>query len=135
MIKLTVTFKSENTVKCLFSVYYMYAPTQDYQFYQNNFSNKINEELTPFANESILLWGDFNFYMQPKLDKMDSMSNRYDNFIYSKDMHALLECMNLTNCFRDLHPKLRSYTSHSMDKSSRLDYWFISEHLLNELES
>ncbi len=43
--------------------------------------------------------------------------------------------MNLTDCFRDIYPSLRWYTWPSRGKSSRLDYWFLSEHLLNELES
>ncbi len=34
-----------------------------------------------------------------------------------------------------LIPLLKRYTCHSRGKSSRLDYCFISEHLLNELES
>ncbi len=43
--------------------------------------------------------------------------------------------MNQTDCFRDLYPSQRWYTWHSQGKSSRLDYWFISEYLWNELES
>ena len=43
--------------------------------------------------------------------------------------------MDLTDCFRDLYPNYRRYTWHARGKSSHLDYWFISEHLLNELKS
>ncbi len=41
--------------------------------------------------------------------------------------------MTLTDAWRDLNPNLRRYTWHSRGKLSRLDYWFISEHLLNNL--
>ncbi len=70
--------------------------------------------------------------MNPKLDKMDNMINRQDNPVYRKQVNSLLESVNLTVCFRDLYPYLRWYTWHSRGKPSRLDYRFISEHLLNE---
>ncbi len=70
-----------------------------------------------------------------KLDKIDIMSNKNDNIIYRKEIISMLDSMNLTDCFRDIFPNIRRYTWHSRGKSSRLDYWFISEHLLNELEN
>ncbi len=42
--------------------------------------------------------------------------------------------MSLTDCFRDIYPNTKRYTWHAWDKSSRLDYWLISEHLLNEIQ-
>ncbi len=39
--------------------------------------------------------------------------------------------MILTDAWRDLNPNSRRYTWHSRGKSSRFDYWFISEHLNN----
>ncbi len=76
-----------------------------------------------------------NFYIDPQIDKMDSMSNRNDNLTYRKEICALLESMDLTDCFRNIYPDLRRYTWHARGKSSRLDYWFISENLLNQLET
>ncbi len=73
--------------------------------------------------------------MNPKLDKMDNMMNRQDNPVFRKQINSLLESMNLTDCFRDLYQPLGRYTWHSQSKSSRLDYWFRSEHLLNKQES
>ncbi len=73
--------------------------------------------------------------MDPKLDTMDSMSNRSDNTIYRNELCALLDSMDLTDCFRNIYPNLRRYTWHSRGRSSRLDYWFISENLLNEHET
>ncbi len=63
------------------------------------------------------------------------MPNRNDNPIYRNEIHSILESMALSDAFRTLHPKSRRYTWHSRGKSSRLDYFFISEHLLNELLS
>ncbi len=63
------------------------------------------------------------------------MSNKSDNIIYRKEIIFILDSMNLTDCFRNLFPNLRRYNWHSRGKSSRLDYWFISEHFLNELQN
>ncbi len=63
------------------------------------------------------------------------MSNKFDNSVYRNEVKSLLESMNLTDCFRDLFPNLGRYTWHSRGKFSRLDYFFISEHMLNELYS
>ncbi len=109
-------------------------PTRDHKLEQNNFITKLKAELTSFTNENILVVGDFNFYMDPKLYKMDSKSNRNDSHIYRKEIRALLESIDLTACFRNIYPNLRKCTWHAKGKSSRLDYWFISENLLNELK-
>ncbi len=37
--------------------------------------------------------------------------------------------------FQKYLPTLRRYTWHARGRSSRLDYWFISEYLLNELKT
>jgi exonuclease III len=130
MIIIKVKIESNYYVICN-----IYAPCQGFKLDQNNFILKIKNELAPFMNDNIVLGGDFNFYTNPKLDKLDSMSNKNDNPFYRAEVKVLLESMNLTDCFRDLHENLRRYTWHSRGKSSRLDYFFISEHLLNELYS
>ncbi len=60
----------------------IYAPTQDHKLEQNDFIHRFKTELSYFANENILIGGDFNFYMEPQIDKMDSLSNRNDNPTY-----------------------------------------------------
>ena len=90
--------------------------------------------LVPYENENLLVGGDFNFYLDPKLDKLDNMSNRQDNPVYRNEIKALLDSMNLNDAWRTLFPSSRRYTWHSRGKSSRLDYWFNAEHLLNDLQ-
>ncbi len=80
-----------------------YAPTQDHKLDQNIFINKFKLELSPFTNENILIGGDFNFCMDSKLDRMDGMSKRNDNLIYRKEICALLESMDLTDCFKNIY--------------------------------
>ncbi len=62
------------------------------------------------------------------------MSNRNDNLTYRKEICALLDSMDLTDYFRNIYPNLRRYTWHARGRSSRLDYWFISENLLMNLK-
>ncbi len=88
---------------------------------------KLKDTLIPYANENICLGGDFDFYLDLKLDKIDTISNKGDNIIYRKEIISMIDSMNLTDCFRDLFPNIRRYTWHSRGKSSRLVYWFISE--------
>ncbi len=89
--------------------------------------------LPPFATSNIILVGDFNFYSNPKLDKLNVMSSKNDNPIYRSDIHSILDSMSLSDVFRILHTQTRRYTWHSRRKPSRLDYFFLSDHLLNEL--
>ncbi len=91
--------------------------------------------LAPFMNENILLGGDLNFYLNPKLDKLNIMSSKNNNPVYRNEIQALLESIGLTDCFRNLYPNLWRYIWHARGKSSQLDYWFISEHILNDLTS
>ncbi len=110
----------------------LYAPTRDHKLDQNTSISLVNNELATFDNENIIIGGDFNIYLNPKLDKIESMSNKNDNPVYRKNICSLMESMSLTDCFRD---NTRRYTWHALGMSSRLDYWLISEHLLNEIQS
>ncbi len=112
LLLLTIKIQSNVYVWCN-----IYTATQDHKMDQNSFIANIKEELAPFANESILLGGDFNFYMDPKLDTMGCMPCRNNNPIYRKEINAILESMNLTDCFRNIYPTLKRYTWHSRSNS------------------
>ena len=113
----------------------IYAPTTTNKLEQNNFIQLIKSELAPHVNENIIIGGDFNLCLNPKIDRQDNMSHKNDNLTYRNEVSSLLESMELSDCFRILFPSLRRYTWHSRGKSFHLDYFFISEHLLNDLES
>jgi hypothetical protein len=100
---------------------------------QINFVTKINNFLAQFEGETLILGGDLNLYINPILDKKDTMTNHHDNHIYRQNIISLMETHCLTDCFRDLNPNLRRYTWHSRGKASRLDYFLISDYLLNEI--
>ncbi len=50
--------------------------------------------LNKFDNENILA-GDFNFYMNPKHDKLESMTNKHDNNICHLEIETMLECLSV----------------------------------------
>ncbi len=75
------------------------APTQDHKRDQINFLIDAKNSLSTYENENILLGGDFNLNLNPKLDKIDSMSNKNDNIVYRKEMLSLLDSMNLSEIY------------------------------------
>ncbi len=46
--------------------------------------------LCKFKKGSIIMAEDFNFYLDPKMDKSDSMSHKYDNYSYIIEIHEML---------------------------------------------
>ncbi len=70
--------------------------------------------------------------MEPDLDKQINMTSK-DNLVFRKEVNALLDSIDSVDARRVQNPNIRRYTWHSRSKSSRLDYFFISEHLLNEI--
>ncbi len=84
----------------------VYAPTQDHKRDQINFLINVKNSLSTYQNENILLGGDFNLHLNPKLDTIDSMSNKSDNIVYREEMLSFLDSMNLSDCFRNLYPNL-----------------------------
>jgi len=61
------------------------------------------------------------------------MTNKNDNIVYRNQILSLLNSLEINDAWRTLNPNTRRYTWHSRGRSSRLDYFFISDHLLNNL--
>jgi exonuclease III len=113
----------------------VYAPTIQHRADQNNFILKLQLMLTEYENHNILLGGDFNIHLDPKLDRSDNCTSKNDNHNYRKELISFLETYGLCDGWRITNPNSRRYTWHARGKASRLDYWFFSEHLLNEVTS
>ena len=111
----------------------VYAPTRDQKTEQNQFIKELGQNLSAFEGQTVLIGGDFNFYMDPQVDKLDSMSHQNDNPLYRKEIQSLLEAHELTDVWQVLNPAVRRYSWRRGRCASRLDYWFISEHLLNSV--
>ncbi len=80
----------------------VYTPTQEHKLDQNNFAIKLRNIFAPFDNEYVLIGGNFNYYSNPKQDNIDIMKNRYDNNVYRREIHSIMESMELYECFREL---------------------------------
>ena len=117
-------------LKCKFedSVYILincYGPTQQHRKEQIEFLNHIKPHIFNFEHENIIMGEDFNFYIDPNMDRQTNMSSR-DNPVYRQEIVPLLDSFNLADSWRECNPNSRRFTWHSRGKSSRLDYFFIS---------
>ncbi len=60
----------------LYVICNVYAPTQDHKRDQIHFLIDVKNSLSTYQNENILLGGNFNLHLNPKLYKIDIMSNK-----------------------------------------------------------
>jgi exonuclease III len=111
----------------------VYAPTKDHKADQIKFIKNLQSYISPYENENLIIGGDFNFYLNPKLDKQESMNNKNDNLVYRAEIVSMLDSLELNDAWRTLFPHARRYTWHERGRSSRLDHFLISDHLLNNL--
>ena len=111
----------------------VYAPTRDHKKEQITFIDYVKEQVTQHSEKNMILAGDYNFYHDKKLDKQSSMPDIHDNTEYRTQIDSLLEALSLQDPWRVQNPNVRRYTWHSRGKASRLDYCFLSEHLLNTI--
>ena len=109
----------------------VYAPTRDHKANQLMFLDIMKDFLMKYENDTLIIGGDYNLYVDKKLDKLDSMPDTNDNQNYRNELMSLFEALNMVDVWRILNPDTRRYTWHSRGKASRLDYIFISDCLLN----
>ncbi len=81
-----------------------YAPTQQDQLV---FINFLKSHINKFDTENIIMGSDFNFYINPELDKQKNMNSRDTNPIYRQEITALLERFNLADAWRVQNPNTR----------------------------
>ncbi len=94
---LIIKCKLENSC---YSIANCYAPTQQYRNNQLNFIRMARDILCKFENESIIAAEDFNFYLDPKMDKSDSMSHKCNNYSDRTEMQVMLDVFNLADTWR-----------------------------------
>lgn len=111
----------------------MYAPTRNFEQSQIETLNKFIDHLNEIQVSNIILAGDWNLYFSPLLDKLDSVLDRNDNPIYRNNLKSFLDTNNMVDAWRTIYPYEKKFTWYRGNQRSRLDYFFISEHLLNKL--
>ena len=112
-----------------------YFPTKDKQSEQIATLNQLRDIITPFADKTIILGGDFNLVLDETLDKQGGVNATIDSKKFRIEMKAFIEAFVLTDCLRikNENKKLFTWSSKHLKVKSRLDYIFISESLLNRL--
>ena len=120
----------EKTEYCIVNCY---APTRDHRKEQLDFIEFVKTHICHYANDNMIIAGDFNLYMNKQIDKLDTMSDKSDNAEYRKEINSILDVLELVDIWRLYNPDIRRYTWHCRGKASRLDYMFVSEHILNTI--
>lgn len=108
----------------------LYAPTKNYEQEQIKTLNLIHEVTQKYNMENIIWGGDFNLYMDPKLDKI-GVVNETESSDYREELTTILDIENLVDIWRHQNKEKIRFTWQRGQQKSRLDYIFISEHLLN----
>jgi exonuclease III len=113
-----------------------YGPTKDKPQQQIEALDNIK----PIINDNMdqLIWGgDMNTTLDPWLDKQGGRHEQKTNF--AKHMNELLEQHDLIDIWRVLNPPKKSYTwkqnSNKGIIQSRLDYWFIANNLVYDVDN
>ncbi len=71
---------------------------------QLNVFRLLQESLQQFRLENIIIGGDFNLYLDPRLDKLDTMPDSHDNPEYRQDILLFLDTENLIDILRVQNP-------------------------------
>ena len=111
----------------------MYAPTRNFEQSQIETLDRFIGHLNGIQVSNIILGGDWNLYFSPLLDKLDNILDRNDNPTYRNNLKSFLETNNMVDAWRTINPYERKFTWYRGNQRSRLDYFFISDHLLNKL--
>jgi exonuclease III len=119
----------------VYTIANLYAPTRNMKSEQLNVLKSFQESMQLFTLENSIIGGDFNLYLNPRLDKLDTMPDNNDNPEYRVNLLSFLETENLIDIWRTLNPYSPTFTWYRGTSRSRLDYFFTSEHLLNTIKS
>uniref|UniRef100_A0A8C5QMT7 exodeoxyribonuclease III n=1 Tax=Leptobrachium leishanense TaxID=445787 RepID=A0A8C5QMT7_9ANUR len=108
-----------------------YAPNKG----QHRFMNKLFPLITEFSEGCLVLGGDLNVPLDPRLDTSSGRSAVPPHV--TRSISKLLHTHRLVDCWRAMHTEDKDYTyfSHPAQIYSRLDYFFIPHYYLSDLQS
>ena len=106
----------------------VYAPTKNTQKKQIQFANYLRDHLVDYADKKIIIGGDFNTCLDPKIDKKGGTQEARS--LYSDKLNNLMTEFNLCDIYRLQHPNVHHYTWRNKGKGgwvqSRLDMFLVS---------
>ena len=130
ILRVDIEGKAYTLVNC-------YLPTKDKEQEQCYTLTQIVDNLLDDTNNSLIVGGDFNINLNPDIDKFGGRSSQADSKQFRPVLNGMLETLALEDILRNAMPDKALYTWHNSTKgiSSRLDYWFISDSLLNDISN
>uniref|UniRef100_A0A6I8T218 exodeoxyribonuclease III n=1 Tax=Xenopus tropicalis TaxID=8364 RepID=A0A6I8T218_XENTR len=116
------------------SVTYTFASIYLSNKEQVDIMNKIHDTLLLFAEGTLIVGGDFNTPLEPRLDCSTGTTSL--PFKQIKRIKRQLYSLQLSDCWRIFYPQDKNYTfySHSHETYSRIDYIFLSHKALDEVQ-
>lgn len=96
--------------------------------------NKLFDKIENAANENVVVAGDINVALIPKLDTSNYVGQ---NKPYArKAIYEKMDLLNLVDVWRETHPTKRQYTwrKFNTNKQGRLDYFLISNILMTNID-
>ena len=118
----------------------VYAPNSEesqlhFYGYLKNFMSRY---MYVTSEDRILLGGDFNVIMNPDLDRKGGNHESTHKYKMVIDIIKTLKAeFEITDIWRQRNPKIKRFTWRRMCPKpvfSRLDYWFVSEKMFDEVE-
>ena len=106
----------------------VYGPAGDSQNDKCTFLDSIRDMLLCYARENVFVAGDFNI----RLGKLDSSRDSFRASRASVKLQNILDEFSLLDSWRTQHPQSKSFTWRRLRpiQQSRIDYMFVSEHLM-----
>ena len=106
----------------------IYAPNDVAQ--QTAFFNKLSKHLEEFAQDTIIIGGDFNCALTSQDKKGGNLITKKSAVI--KEINALCDLYNLNDIWQNTNPEKQSFTwrTKSFKIQCRLDYFLISNELV-----
>lgn len=104
-----------------------YGPNLD----NPDFYNIIPQTIEEFQNKYVIVCGDFNLVLNPKLD-YDGNHKYINNPKAREKVIEIIENYALIDIFREHHPDIKRYTWRKRNplKQARLDFFLVSENVL-----
>jgi exonuclease III len=116
--------------KIKYSLVNIYAPTQNNQKEQIKFYNKLSTFLDKIRDTKIIMGGDYNTVLDPKLDRYRSKADRPTKVGYQ--LLSIMKEFHLKDIWRSKNPDTMKYTwkrTNPILQQSRIDMFLISESL------
>jgi exonuclease III len=128
---LLTNIQTKDGVYCLVNIY---SPNDTNS--RNTFFKNANNVITEKCMGYLIIGGDFNDTINPKLDrKSKATSRKLKHAVYG--LNSLIKQSKLCDIWRTKNPQIQQFTwrrKHAHE-ASRIDFWLISANLINTVQS